>query len=108
MLSACRDSRCDCDRLVSLKTSPMDDYLAMKLKYIWTRCRLQIANPLDKLVRGGWTTLLLRAATFSCWGSLWGGVFQHVAHLVLPGDGLEQACMCVQSWAKEPAAQSRL
>lgn len=82
----------------------------MKLKYIWTRCRLQIANPLDKLVQGGWTTLFLRATTISCWGAgaLWGGVDQHVTHLVLPGDGLEQTCMCVQSWAKEPAAQSRL
>lgn len=70
MLSACSDSRCDCDCLVSLKTSPMEDCLAVKLKYIWTRCRLQIANPLDKLVQGGWTTLFLRATTISCWGGL--------------------------------------
>ena len=84
MLAGCSDSCCDCGCLVSLKTSPMEDHLAVKLKYIWTCCILQIANPLDKLVRGGWTTLFLTAATVSCWGSLWGGVIQHVAHLVLP------------------------
>lgn len=84
---------------MSLKTSPMENQLTMKLKYICTLCVLQMANPLDKLVQGGWSTLSLTATIISCWGSLWGGVLQHIAHLGLQGhcwssDGLECSCVC--------------
>lgn len=87
MLAGCRDGGC----LVSLKTGPMEDHLAVRLKYLRTCRILQIANPLDKLVRGGWTTLFLNSHHhFSLGvGSPWGGVLQHAAHLVLPGD-----CWC--------------
>lgn len=86
---------------MSLKISPVEDQLAVKLKHIWTHCVLQMAIPLDKLVQGAWSTLSLTATTISGWGSLWGDVLQHPAHLGLPGhswssDGLEQAFLCVQ------------